>query len=81
MAKSAKNRKSSRQHQSPEALLNQLRKRLRVDTMKEVERYAIHRALVASEGDVVLAAALLGIGKTTLYRYLKADKGASLRPV
>lgn len=79
MMKSAKNRKSARHRQSPEALLNQLRKRLRVDTMKDVERYAIHKALVASEGDVVLAAALLGIGKTTLYRYLKADKDGFLR--
>ena len=39
--------------------------------LEELERRAILRALRESGGDKLLAARLLGIGKTTLYRKLK----------
>jgi DNA-binding NtrC family response regulator len=39
--------------------------------LREVERQAILRALEYTKGDRVTAAALLGIGRTTLYRKLK----------
>src|SRR5487761_809913 len=41
------------------------------NTMQELERRAIMRALESSGGDRVRAAKLLGIGKTTIYRKLK----------
>lgn len=40
--------------------------------IRELERQAIFEALLAAKGDKKLAANLLGIGKTTLYRKLKA---------
>ena len=40
-------------------------------SLEELERRAILRALRESGGDKLLAARLLGIGKTTLYRKLK----------
>ena len=39
--------------------------------LEVMERQAIHRALDTAGGDKVLAARLLGIGKTTLYRKLR----------
>lgn len=39
--------------------------------LEELERRAILRALRESGGDKLIAARLLGIGKTTLYRKLK----------
>jgi transcriptional regulator of acetoin/glycerol metabolism len=51
--------------------LSRLRKRLGVESLLEIKRKAVQKALTASKGDKVLAAALLGIGKTTLYRSLK----------
>ena len=40
-------------------------------TLEEVERHAIMEALDQTKGDRALSAALLGIGRTTLYRKLK----------
>ena len=40
--------------------------------LRELERLAILRTISACSGDKVLAARLLGIGKTTLYRKLRA---------
>jgi two-component system response regulator HydG len=39
--------------------------------LEEMERQAILRALAGAGGDKLLAARLLGIGKTTLYRKLR----------
>ena len=43
----------------------------RIIPIAELERRAILNAIVESGGDKLLAARLLGIGKTTLYRKLK----------
>jgi transcriptional regulator of acetoin/glycerol metabolism len=51
--------------------LIKLRKDLGIKTLKEVKRDEIARAIVLANGDNVLAALLLGIGKTSLYRALK----------
>lgn len=40
-------------------------------TMKDLKHTAILRALLEAEGDKVVAARLLGIGRTTMYRKLK----------
>jgi transcriptional regulator of acetoin/glycerol metabolism len=40
-------------------------------SLTEVERTAIIRAIEYTKGDRVMAAHLLGIGRTTLYRKLK----------
>jgi two-component system response regulator HydG len=42
-----------------------------VDSLAEVERRHILRAMEYTRGDIHTAALLLGIGKTTLYRKLK----------
>jgi transcriptional regulator of acetoin/glycerol metabolism len=47
-----------------------LRKKLGIKTIREVKQNALQKALAATKGDKALAAALLGIGKTTLYRSL-----------
>ena len=39
--------------------------------LEEMERQAVLRALAGAGGDKLLAARLLGIGKTTLYRKLR----------
>ena len=54
-----------------EKLLFRLRKDLGIMTLDEVKRSEIKRVLVLTKGDKVLTAALLGIGKTTVYRRLE----------
>jgi DNA-binding NtrC family response regulator len=48
-----------------------LRRVGRVVPIVEVERHAILNAVAEAKGDKLLAAQMLGIGKTTLYRKLK----------
>jgi len=43
----------------------------RVLPIGEVERHAILNAVAEAKGDKLLAAQMLGIGKTTLYRRLR----------
>ena len=47
--------------------------------LEEMERRAILRALQESSGDKLVAARLLGIGKTTLYRKLKQYQASLLK--
>lgn len=68
MPKNGKARK--RNAHDPQRQLIALRKRLGVPSLNEVRWNLIQKALRATNNDVVLAAALMGIGKTTLYRYL-----------
>jgi transcriptional regulator of acetoin/glycerol metabolism len=53
-----------------ERMVIKLRKELGIKTIDEVKRAEISRALVLTKGDKQLTAALLGIGKTTVYRSL-----------
>jgi two-component system response regulator HydG len=46
--------------------------------MAELEKQSIMNALTQVNGDKMLAARLLGIGKTTLYRKLKEYEQISL---
>ena len=62
--------KRRRRSQEPDRYLKQLRKKLGIQTLSETKREQIRRALSIAGGDKVLAAALLGIGRTTLYRTL-----------
>jgi transcriptional regulator of acetoin/glycerol metabolism len=48
-------------------------------TLNALEEQAIRHALVASGGDRVRAARILGIGKTTIYRKLK-EYGIDIQP-
>lgn len=48
-----------------------LRRSRRVVPLDEVERHAILNAMAVADGDKLLAAKMLGIGKTTLYRKLQ----------
>ena len=47
------------------------RRSRRVEPLAEVERHAILNAVAVAKGDKLLAARMLGIGKTTLYRRLQ----------
>jgi two-component system response regulator HydG len=48
-----------------------LRRKGRVVPIAEVEKHAILKAVIEAKGDKLLAARMLGMGKTTLYRKLK----------
>jgi two-component system response regulator HydG len=48
--------------------------------LAEMERRAIYRAIASTGGDKLMAARLLGIGKTTLYRKLNEYKALSGMP-
>jgi transcriptional regulator with PAS, ATPase and Fis domain len=63
--------KSSKKSGRKQPFLSQLRKKLRIETLESIELRAIRHALNATKDDKLLAAALLGIGKTTLYRRVK----------
>jgi len=47
---------------------------LNLPTLEDVKRRAIMDALGACDGDVVLAAKKLGVGRSTLYQYLVDQK-------
>ncbi|HEY6970588.1 MAG TPA: hypothetical protein VJA94_15375 [Candidatus Angelobacter sp.] len=55
----------------PEKYLDQLRRKLGVRPLYETKMKEVKRAVSVAQGDKVLAAALLGIGKTTIYRTLQ----------
>jgi transcriptional regulator of acetoin/glycerol metabolism len=52
-------------------------RRARILPIAEVERHAILNAVAEAKGDKLLAARMLGIGKTTLYRKLREYHRAS----
>jgi len=70
MAKQTRRSRKKKNKARPVSFLLGLRKKLGIKTLLEVKRQALHKALAATKGDKALAAALLGIGKTTLYRSL-----------
>jgi transcriptional regulator with PAS, ATPase and Fis domain len=49
-------------------MLAKLRKKHKIMKWREMQRQAIDKAMRATKGDKLLAAALLGVGKTTIYR-------------
>src|SRR5260370_10373898 len=53
----------------PQMSITQLRRKLGLKTTADGEREAIQKALRCTRGDMALSAKLLGIGKTTIYRY------------
>lgn len=63
----------------PKALTDQQfsRRARRVVPIAEVERHAILNAVAEAKGDKLLAAKMLGIGKTTLYRKLQQYEAAT----
>lgn len=63
-------RRRNRRNQT-ERYLDQLRRKLGVRPLIETKLREVKRALSVAQGDKVLAAALLGIGKTTIYRTLQ----------
>src|SRR5205809_8143936 len=67
--KSVKRRKKpAKRRVFSQQLLGRLRKKLSIASLKDLKKKAFEAAVVKTKGDVTLAAALLGIGKTTLYR-------------
>jgi hypothetical protein len=60
----------ARRLEKEERLLIKLRKDLGIKTIDEVKRDEITRVHILTKGDKKLTAALLGIGKTTVYRML-----------
>jgi transcriptional regulator of acetoin/glycerol metabolism len=69
--KSKNNSSKKNRSQRPEKYLEQLRRKLGVRTLYETKLKEVKKALSVTQGDKVLAAALLGIGKTTIYRTLQ----------
>lgn len=67
----SKNHSGKKKSQRPERYLEQLRRKLGVRTLYETKLKEVKKALSVTQGDKVLAAALLGIGKTTIYRTLQ----------
>lgn len=51
--------------------ISKLRKELKIKTINEVKAEAMNAAVKKTNGDTILAASLLGIGKSTLYRFLE----------
>lgn len=49
--------------------LVKLRKKLKIVTIANLKVIAMKAAIVKCNGDMILAALLLGIGKTSLYRF------------
>ena len=66
-----KSRVKKRKRNQPERYLDQLRRKLGVRPLVETKLKEVKRAVSMAQGDKVLAAALLGIGKTTIYRTLQ----------
>ncbi len=65
----SRRKRSRRQDKTPmHKQLLELRKRFGILTLKETKRRAIERAVKAAKGDKILAAALLDVGKNTVYR-------------
>jgi hypothetical protein len=64
-------RAKKRKRNQPERYLDQLRRKLGVRPLIETKLKEVKRAVSVAQGDKVLAAALLGIGKTTIYRTLQ----------
>lgn len=62
---------------APEKLTSNLSIEKRIVPLYELEKRAIESAIASLNGDKLMAAKLLGIGKTTLYRKLK-EYGADL---
>ncbi|HXB22556.1 MAG TPA: hypothetical protein VNV88_14315 [Candidatus Solibacter sp.] len=60
----------SRNNKQPDKYLINLRKKLGIITLQEAKEKAMTKAYSVCKGDAILAAALLGIGKTSLYRFL-----------
>ena len=60
-------RKAARPKYSKD-LLAKLRKKYHITTWRELQKSAIEKAMRATKGDKLLVAALLGVGKTTIYR-------------
>lgn len=56
---------------APQSLTSNLATEKRIVTLYELEKRAIENAIASLNGDKLMAAKLLGIGKTTLYRKLK----------
>lgn len=69
--KSRNHSSKKKRGQRPERYLEQLRRKLGVRTLYETKLKEVKKALSVTQGDKVLAAALLGIGKTTIYRTLQ----------
>jgi transcriptional regulator of acetoin/glycerol metabolism len=70
----AKTKGSKSRNKRPEKYLITLRKKLGIITMQEAKSRAMTKAYDACKGDAILAAALLGIGKTSLYRFLNTRR-------
>lgn len=61
------NKKAARPRYSKDVLAK-LRKKHNIMMWRDMQRQAIDKAMRATKGDKLLAAALLGVGKTTIYR-------------
>jgi t-SNARE complex subunit (syntaxin) len=68
MKKTKKSKPKRQSKKYSEAELKRLRKKYGVQTVKAAKLEAMKKAIAAVNGDRIVAAALLGVGKTSLYR-------------
>jgi len=76
MSASKRNKRRSDRIQAERKLV-WLRNKLGIKTLDEIKQNEITRVLVLAKGDKVLTAALLGIGKTTVYRSVAKERRKS----
>lgn len=71
MRKSKKKTRTKRKPARPrysKDVLAKLRKKHHIMKWRDMQKLAIDKAMRATKGDKLLVAALLGVGKTTIYR-------------
>ena len=76
MSASKRNKRRSDRIQAERKLV-WLRNKLGIKTLDEIKQHEIARVIVLAKGDKVLTAALLGIGKTTVYRSVAEERKKS----
>jgi transcriptional regulator of acetoin/glycerol metabolism len=54
--------------------LRRLRTKFKVKPLRETVQLEVVHAMKVAKGDTILAAALLGIGKTTVYRKMELNR-------
>jgi transcriptional regulator of acetoin/glycerol metabolism len=74
MRKGKKGKSRTRKNARPDKYLINLRKKLGIIPLQEAKENAMKKAYAVCKGDAILAAALLGIGKTSLYRFLNEQE-------
>jgi transcriptional regulator of acetoin/glycerol metabolism len=69
-SKKSRSKKKAASPRYSKDTLARLRRKYKIKKWREMQNEAIDKAMRATKGDKLLVAALLGVGKTTIYRRL-----------